>query len=199
MCSPKWTLTSSIGHCGPGSDLSRRASITATVTRHRWAPSVGPMESPTSRPASLAAPNQWVKQLTPLKWPPWTRESSYIHSYVQTHIYTHTLHQSWFIYFLIPFLSHFLSLCQNLTSCSCISSTSEEAVALPGKCPSPGCQQAFLTFLCVIDHQLCLLFKRTIMFLIHGFPNKCHKEDYIKKHFLNGFGQKTYLWHNQYG
>ncbi|KAM7423651.1 hypothetical protein PAMA_000146 [Pampus argenteus] len=38
----------------------------------------------------------------------------------------------------------------NLTGCTCISSASEEAVALPGKCPSPGCQQAFLTFLCVI-------------------------------------------------
>ncbi|XP_019910973.1 solute carrier organic anion transporter family member 3A1 isoform X5 [Esox lucius] len=38
----------------------------------------------------------------------------------------------------------------NLTSCTCISSKEEEAVALPGKCPSPGCQQAFLTFLCVI-------------------------------------------------
>nr|XP_057945128.1 solute carrier organic anion transporter family member 3A1-like [Doryrhamphus excisus] len=38
----------------------------------------------------------------------------------------------------------------NLTGCTCISSTSEEGVALPGKCPSPGCQQAFLTFLCVI-------------------------------------------------
>ncbi|XP_029601564.1 solute carrier organic anion transporter family member 3A1-like, partial [Salmo trutta] len=38
----------------------------------------------------------------------------------------------------------------NLTSCMCISSKEEEAVALPGKCPSPGCQQAFLTFLCVI-------------------------------------------------
>ncbi|XP_041789337.1 solute carrier organic anion transporter family member 3A1-like [Chelmon rostratus] len=38
----------------------------------------------------------------------------------------------------------------NLTSCTCIASNSEDAVALPGKCPSPGCQQAFLTFLCVI-------------------------------------------------
>ncbi|XP_071256239.1 solute carrier organic anion transporter family member 3A1-like [Salvelinus alpinus] len=38
----------------------------------------------------------------------------------------------------------------NLTSCMCISSKEEEAVALPGKCPSPGCQQAFITFLCVI-------------------------------------------------
>lgn len=39
---------------------------------------------------------------------------------------------------------------RNLTGCTCVSSSSEEAVALPGKCPSPGCQQAFLTFLCVI-------------------------------------------------
>ncbi|XP_028999913.1 solute carrier organic anion transporter family member 3A1-like isoform X2 [Betta splendens] len=38
----------------------------------------------------------------------------------------------------------------NLTGCSCVSSSSEDAVALPGKCPTPGCQQAFLTFLCVI-------------------------------------------------
>ncbi|KAJ3593596.1 hypothetical protein NHX12_005930 [Muraenolepis orangiensis] len=38
----------------------------------------------------------------------------------------------------------------NLTGCTCISANREEAVALPGKCPSPGCQQAFLTFLCVI-------------------------------------------------
>ncbi|KAM9825988.1 solute carrier organic anion transporter family member 3A1-like isoform 3-T3 [Syngnathus typhle] len=42
------------------------------------------------------------------------------------------------------------TVCQNLTGCACISSSAEEAVALPGKCPSPGCQQAFLTFLCVI-------------------------------------------------
>lgn len=39
---------------------------------------------------------------------------------------------------------------QNLTGCACISSSSEDAVAVPGKCPSPGCQEAFLTFLCVI-------------------------------------------------
>ncbi|KAK7899184.1 hypothetical protein WMY93_020037 [Mugilogobius chulae] len=39
---------------------------------------------------------------------------------------------------------------RNLTSCTCVSSSSEEAVALPGKCPSPGCQQAFLTFLSII-------------------------------------------------
>lgn len=39
---------------------------------------------------------------------------------------------------------------QNLTGCTCVSSSSEDAVAFPGKCPSPGCQEAFLTFLCVI-------------------------------------------------
>eukprot|EP00066_Takifugu_rubripes_P005428 XP_003969467.1 PREDICTED: solute carrier organic anion transporter family member 3A1 [Takifugu rubripes] len=38
----------------------------------------------------------------------------------------------------------------NLTGCTCVSSTNEDAVAFPGKCPSPGCQEAFLTFLCVI-------------------------------------------------
>ncbi|XP_023841251.1 solute carrier organic anion transporter family member 3A1-like [Salvelinus sp. IW2-2015] len=38
----------------------------------------------------------------------------------------------------------------NLTGCTCISSDSEMATAVPGKCPSPGCQEAFLTFLCVI-------------------------------------------------
>ncbi|KAG7275815.1 hypothetical protein CRUP_016755 [Coryphaenoides rupestris] len=36
----------------------------------------------------------------------------------------------------------------NLTSCTCVSGGRDDA--LPGKCPSPGCQQAFLTFLCVI-------------------------------------------------
>ncbi|CDQ63284.1 unnamed protein product [Oncorhynchus mykiss] len=41
-------------------------------------------------------------------------------------------------------------LAQNLTGCTCISSDSEMATAVPGKCPSPGCQEAFLTFLCVI-------------------------------------------------
>uniref|UniRef100_A0AAV2LNX9 Kazal-like domain-containing protein n=1 Tax=Knipowitschia caucasica TaxID=637954 RepID=A0AAV2LNX9_KNICA len=39
---------------------------------------------------------------------------------------------------------------RNLTSCMCVSGSSEDAVALPGKCPSPGCQQAFLTFLSII-------------------------------------------------
>ncbi|XP_066558092.1 solute carrier organic anion transporter family member 3A1 [Amia ocellicauda] len=39
----------------------------------------------------------------------------------------------------------------NLTGCACISADrAENATAVPGKCPSPGCQEAFLTFLCVI-------------------------------------------------
>ncbi|KAK5867435.1 hypothetical protein PBY51_011927 [Eleginops maclovinus] len=39
---------------------------------------------------------------------------------------------------------------QNLTGCACVSSESELATATPGKCPMPGCQEAFLIFLCVI-------------------------------------------------
>ncbi|XP_044048062.1 solute carrier organic anion transporter family member 3A1 [Siniperca chuatsi] len=39
---------------------------------------------------------------------------------------------------------------QNLTGCSCVSAESELATAVPGKCPMPGCQEAFLVFLCVI-------------------------------------------------
>ncbi|XP_071400301.1 solute carrier organic anion transporter family member 3A1 isoform X2 [Centroberyx affinis] len=42
------------------------------------------------------------------------------------------------------------SVSQNLTGCTCISSDSELATAVPGKCPTPGCQEAFLIFLCVI-------------------------------------------------
>ncbi|XP_063781805.1 solute carrier organic anion transporter family member 3A1 [Pseudophryne corroboree] len=39
----------------------------------------------------------------------------------------------------------------NLTGCSCITSVPvENATVVPGKCPSPGCQEAFLTFLCVM-------------------------------------------------
>ncbi|KAK1158015.1 solute carrier organic anion transporter family member 3A1 isoform X1 [Acipenser oxyrinchus oxyrinchus] len=39
----------------------------------------------------------------------------------------------------------------NLTGCTCISGDQpDNATAVPGKCPSPGCQEAFLTFLCVI-------------------------------------------------
>ncbi|KAL3061579.1 solute carrier organic anion transporter family member 3A1 [Trematomus bernacchii] len=39
---------------------------------------------------------------------------------------------------------------QNLTGCACVSSESEFATATPGKCPTPGCQETFLIFLCVI-------------------------------------------------
>ncbi|KAF7666520.1 hypothetical protein LDENG_00104440 [Lucifuga dentata] len=39
---------------------------------------------------------------------------------------------------------------QNLTGCTCISTESEFATAVPGKCPTPGCQEAFLIFLSVI-------------------------------------------------
>ncbi|KAK5928067.1 hypothetical protein CgunFtcFv8_013159 [Champsocephalus gunnari] len=42
------------------------------------------------------------------------------------------------------------SISQNLTGCACVSSESEFATATPGKCPTPGCQEAFLIFLCVI-------------------------------------------------
>ncbi|KAE8296331.1 Solute carrier organic anion transporter family member 3A1 [Larimichthys crocea] len=39
---------------------------------------------------------------------------------------------------------------QNLTGCGCVSTDSKLATAVPGKCPMPGCQEAFLIFLCVI-------------------------------------------------
>ncbi|XP_042331511.1 solute carrier organic anion transporter family member 3A1 [Sceloporus undulatus] len=39
----------------------------------------------------------------------------------------------------------------NLTGCVCLSLVpAENATVVPGKCPSPGCQEAFLTFLCVM-------------------------------------------------
>uniref|UniRef100_A0A8C2UGU0 Solute carrier organic anion transporter family member 3A1 n=1 Tax=Coturnix japonica TaxID=93934 RepID=A0A8C2UGU0_COTJA len=39
----------------------------------------------------------------------------------------------------------------NLSGCSCLSSVpAENATVVPGKCPSPGCEEAFLTFLCVM-------------------------------------------------
>lgn len=41
-------------------------------------------------------------------------------------------------------------LAQNLTECACIAGDGESSTAVPGKCPRPGCQEAFLTFLCVI-------------------------------------------------
>lgn len=40
---------------------------------------------------------------------------------------------------------------QNLTGCACLTTVPpENATVVPGKCPSPGCQEAFLTFLCVM-------------------------------------------------
>ncbi|OBS73497.1 hypothetical protein A6R68_15965, partial [Neotoma lepida] len=39
----------------------------------------------------------------------------------------------------------------NLTGCACLTTAPpENATVVPGKCPSPGCQEAFLTFLCVM-------------------------------------------------
>ncbi|MXQ82762.1 hypothetical protein E5288_WYG022766 [Bos mutus] len=39
----------------------------------------------------------------------------------------------------------------NLTGCACLMTIPpENATVIPGKCPSPGCQEAFLTFLCVM-------------------------------------------------
>lgn len=39
---------------------------------------------------------------------------------------------------------------QNLSGCSCVSSDSKLATAVPGKCPMQGCQEVFFIFLCVI-------------------------------------------------
>ncbi|ETE65959.1 Solute carrier organic anion transporter family member 3A1, partial [Ophiophagus hannah] len=39
----------------------------------------------------------------------------------------------------------------NLTGCTCLTlAPAGDATVIPGKCPSPGCQEAFLTFLCVM-------------------------------------------------
>uniref|UniRef100_A0A8C7BSH6 Solute carrier organic anion transporter family member n=1 Tax=Neovison vison TaxID=452646 RepID=A0A8C7BSH6_NEOVI len=39
----------------------------------------------------------------------------------------------------------------NLTGCACLTTVPpENTTVVPGKCPSPGCQEAFLTFLCVM-------------------------------------------------
>ncbi|MFT7806723.1 solute carrier organic anion transporter family member 3A1-like [Arapaima gigas] len=38
----------------------------------------------------------------------------------------------------------------NMTGCTCVSSDSHTGTASPGKCPSPGCQEAFLIFLCMM-------------------------------------------------
>ncbi|XP_043934304.1 solute carrier organic anion transporter family member 3A1 [Protopterus annectens] len=53
----------------------------------------------------------------------------------------------------ITYLSSCFAGCSssNLTGCVCLSSMPlENATAVPGRCPSPGCQEAFLTFLCVM-------------------------------------------------
>uniref|UniRef100_A0A8C6TZ72 Solute carrier organic anion transporter family member n=1 Tax=Neogobius melanostomus TaxID=47308 RepID=A0A8C6TZ72_9GOBI len=39
---------------------------------------------------------------------------------------------------------------QNVSGCSCVSNLPEAATVVSGKCPAPGCQEAFLIFLCVI-------------------------------------------------
>ncbi|XP_068131256.1 solute carrier organic anion transporter family member 3A1 [Hyperolius riggenbachi] len=52
----------------------------------------------------------------------------------------------------ITYLSACFAGCtKNLTGCSCVTSVPlENSTVIPGKCPSPGCQEAFLTFLCVM-------------------------------------------------
>ncbi|XP_016147872.1 solute carrier organic anion transporter family member 3A1-like, partial [Sinocyclocheilus grahami] len=52
----------------------------------------------------------------------------------------------------ITYLSACLAGCTktNLTGCKCIGHGDGPGTAMPGKCSSPGCQQAFLTFLAVV-------------------------------------------------
>ncbi|XP_077328679.1 solute carrier organic anion transporter family member 3A1 isoform X1 [Lithobates pipiens] len=52
----------------------------------------------------------------------------------------------------ITYLSACFAGCtKNLSGCSCVMSVPmENSTVVPGKCPSPGCQEAFLTFLCVM-------------------------------------------------
>lgn len=53
----------------------------------------------------------------------------------------------------ITYLSACFAGCKstNLTGCACLTTIPpENATVVPGKCPSPGCQEAFLTFLCVM-------------------------------------------------
>lgn len=138
-----WPLTSTLGHCSLGSGLSPCASVTATATRRQWVPSAAPTESRTSQPASPAAPNQWVHRQTGASRPAVTPTHRTLTIWFKN---TCSRITSWPNVVSPAFLC-----CQNLSSCACISSSSsEEAAALPGKCPSPGCQEAFLTFLCVI-------------------------------------------------
>lgn len=56
-------MTHSTGHYRPPRDPSRPVSVHVTATQRLWVLSVGPTVSPTSQPASLAAPNQWVETL----------------------------------------------------------------------------------------------------------------------------------------
>ncbi|XP_030622218.1 solute carrier organic anion transporter family member 3A1 [Chanos chanos] len=52
----------------------------------------------------------------------------------------------------VTYLSACLAGCTrtNLTGCKCVARGDGAGSALPGKCPTPGCQQAFLTFLAVV-------------------------------------------------
>ncbi|XP_040198300.1 solute carrier organic anion transporter family member 3A1 isoform X2 [Rana temporaria] len=53
----------------------------------------------------------------------------------------------------ITYLSACFAGCRkfNLSGCTCVMSVPmENSTVVPGKCPSPGCQEAFLTFLCVM-------------------------------------------------
>lgn len=105
-----------------------------------------------------------------------------MHAYIDTYIYIY-MPRCTFSVWNDKIRCHFLSLCQNLTSCACISSSSEDAVALPGKCPSPGCQEAFLTFLCVIcvcsmigamaqTPSVIILIRQIDLLLYIGFPKE---------------------------
>ncbi|XP_067873743.1 solute carrier organic anion transporter family member 3A1 [Heterodontus francisci] len=53
----------------------------------------------------------------------------------------------------ITYLSSCFAGCSNmnLTACACLNiGPIKNATVIPGKCPSPGCQEAFLTFMCVM-------------------------------------------------
>ncbi|GCC34375.1 solute carrier organic anion transporter family member 3A1 isoform X1 [Chiloscyllium punctatum] len=53
----------------------------------------------------------------------------------------------------VTYLSSCFAGCSNmnLTACACLNTGPiKNATVIPGKCPSPGCQEAFLTFMCVM-------------------------------------------------
>ncbi|XP_078386148.1 solute carrier organic anion transporter family member 3A1 [Cetorhinus maximus] len=53
----------------------------------------------------------------------------------------------------VTYLSSCFAGCSNLnlTACACLNiGPIKNATVIPGKCPSPGCQEAFLTFMCVM-------------------------------------------------